>query len=197
MLSLEERSRSTHPKLAIGCFHNVTITLANLVILAVSGLEAELAMKLAFQLQLIFLAIAFSLFVGCRSRPVVVHPLPAITDVLTVTASYFDSDSNKNIRFDVPLSQLPAIFAALEPAVLDPMPSKWIGLGDMKMTLSGGRRFQVDFYELAPTEQGAFSAGETYEQRIYYRGGSSQKLLDALRAAYDVAGEDRRDNDMR
>lgn len=157
--------------------------------ISVDDLAWEIAMRHPIPLQLFVLAVTSFLFVGCRWQQVVEDPLPAIADIREVTASYFDSDVNQKISFNVPLTQLPTVFAALEPAFLDTSPAKWVVLGQMDMILSNGRPFRIDFYDLEPTEQGAFAAGETFEQRIYYRGGSSQKLLDALRKAYEVASK--------
>lgn len=90
----------------------------------------------------------------------------------------------------MPLDRLPAVYAALQPATLDSSPAMWVVLGDLEFTLRDERPFRVDLYWLkGPDELGAFSAGETDERRSYYRGGTSSRLLDALRKARDAAAD--------
>jgi len=116
-----------------------------------------------------------------------VDPLPAVEEVRNATLRYFDVEARREIRIEVPAACLPSLFAALRPASRDPQPSKWEVLGDLEMTLRDGRPFQVDLYALPPDGPGAFSAGETYERRVYYRGGTTPGLLDALRRAREAA----------
>lgn len=110
----------------------------------------------------------------------VVHPLPPIGDVRTVVA-YVGYD--EHFKIDVPLGSLPSIYESLEPAYNDPNPAKWVVLGSLDITLIDGRPFRIDLYHLDSDRLGAFSAGETFETRRYYRGGSSDQLLTALRDA--------------
>ena len=116
-----------------------------------------------------------------------VDPLPAVEEVRNTTLRYFDVDAHREIRIEVPADHLPSLFAAIRPASRDPQPSKWEVLGDLEMTLRDGRPFQVNFYALPPDGPGAFSAGERYEKRVYYRGGTTPRLLDALRLAREAA----------
>lgn len=125
----------------------------------------------------------------CRaSRQAPENPLPAVSDVQSVAAHFFDPDSKQKVRFEVPLDRLPSIYATLQPATYDPQPAKWVALGELEITLRDRRPVRVDLYWIkSPDDPGAFSAGETDEQRSYYRGGSSSQLLDALRKAREVA----------
>ncbi len=145
-------------------------------------------MRHPIPLQMFVLAVTSFLFVGCRWQQVVEDPLPAIADIREVTASYFDSDVNQKISFNVPLTQLPTSSLPLSLRFSTRVQlngrSRPNGYDPFQRTAISYRllRFRAD-------RARAFAAGETFEQRIYYRGGSSQKLLDALRKAYEVASK--------
>lgn len=137
---------------------------------------------------LIAAAVAIAAWIGCRtSRTTTVDPLPAVAEARSVTARFFDPDAGRDVQFDVPLDRLSSIYQALLPATVDEQPADWMVLGELEMTLRDGRPFRIDLYHLRPGEEGAFSAGETYERRTYYRGGSSPRLVEALREAHAAA----------
>jgi hypothetical protein len=135
-------------------------------------------------------------WVGCRNpRTKIANPLPAVGDVRSVTAHYFDLEAKQDFRFDVPLDRLPSIYKALQPATFDSRPAKWAVLGELEMTLRNGQPFRVDLYYVWSDKEGAFSAGETFERRTYFRGGSSSQLTDALRSAREAASRVERDDE--
>jgi hypothetical protein len=136
------------------------------------------------------LALIHLILIGCAdTQRATEYPLPKLGDARIVAANFFDYETEEEYQFEVPHDRLPSIYAALEPAVVDPDPAEWQVLGDLKFTLRDGRSFQVYLYQLYADKPGAFSAGETWDQRIYYRGGSSPQLLDALRDARDAASK--------
>ena len=109
-------------------------------------------------------------------------PLPAIENIRSFSASYFDRASGGFLKFDVPRGHWKPILSALQPARSDPDPAKWLVLGELRITLNDGRPFRVDLYSVSEGD-GAFSAGPTFEERTYYRGGKTSKLIGALEAA--------------
>jgi hypothetical protein len=149
-----------------------------------------------------FAVTALVAWVGCRdSRTAVVAPLPTLDHVQKVVARYFDAGAKRDFRFEVPLDRLSSILGALQPATYDPRPANWEVLGELEMTLRSGRPFRVNLYSLSPDkrvrsdQRGAFSAGETFERRTYYRGGTSSQLIEALRLARDAATQAELAND--
>ena len=115
-------------------------------------------------------------------------PLPDLPDVRNIQASYFDREKETKVTFQAPREHWHAIFSALLPARRDRSPAKWAGLGDLQLTLSNGDSYQVSLYSLGE-ETGAFSSGPTFERRVYYRGGNSTALEQALAEAYRASEE--------
>jgi hypothetical protein len=101
----------------------------------------------------------------------------------------YESEEFKKIEFTVPQQHWDQIFGALLPAQFDPLPPGWWILGQLDIRLKNGRPFVVMLGRVSPG--GAFAAGETIERRVYYRGGDSTKLQEALRAAYKASQEER------
>jgi hypothetical protein len=121
-------------------------------------------------------------------------PLPPVADISEIKATYHDSESLKNIEFAVPQQHWDEIFDALLPAEFDPCPPGWWILGQLDIRLKNGSPFVVMLGRVSPG--GAFAAGETFDARIYYRGGDSTRLEEALRAAYKASQDEeaRKDN---
>ncbi len=115
-------------------------------------------------------------------------PWPALETIQSIHASYddYERDSRKQIEFDVPEADWVPLFAAFQPAKYDPAPMKWVSLGELQITLKDGRPFHVSMYSVS-SGAGAFAAGPSWEQRTYYRGGSTTRLTKALRMAHDRA----------
>lgn len=81
-----------------------------------------------------------------------------------------------------------AIRAALLPAKHDPNPSKWETLGQVNLTRKDGESLTVHLYYLGESP-GAFSAGRSDESRVYFRGGDTSKLEEALEKSYQNSKE--------
>ena len=113
-------------------------------------------------------------------------PLPSTKTIKTMTASIYDRNSKSHVTFDVPQSQWDSIYATLLPAKRDDNPAKWEGLGELKITNEDGSHFRIDLYSTGEG-LGAFSAGETFEKRVYHRGGNSEKLEIAIGKALGEA----------
>ena len=90
------------------------------------------------------------------------------------------------IWFRVPAENWESILDALLPAKRDPHPAKWEGLGELKIKCKGGRSLVVSLFRLSEGA-GAFALGETWERRVYFRGGESARLETALEAAYEAS----------
>jgi hypothetical protein len=82
------------------------------------------------------------------------------------------------------------ILDALSPAKRDHSPAAWQVLGSLAIELKNGRSFHLSLYELSDSPPGAFSAGPTNKDRVYYRGGDSKRLREAMQAAYEATKQD-------
>jgi len=87
--------------------------------------------------------------------------------------------------FTVPSEDIEPILDALTPAVRDPSPAKWMGLGDLVCNMRDGTRVEVHLYSTRQ-KQGAFSVGP-YPNQVYYRGGTDSGIEQAIRNAYEHA----------
>ena len=113
-------------------------------------------------------------------------PLPEAEDVRSIEASFYDREKHEKIEFEVPREHWSLILSALLPARKDDSPKKWAGLGRLNFKLANGDSYLVSMYRLNH-ETGAFSAGPTIENRIYYRGGNSRDLEKALAEAFEAS----------
>ena len=114
----------------------------------------------------------------------VVDPFPPLADIVSIEVKedYVDPDTGVHAgTLLVPAEHYEDIFDALKPARKDRNPAKWQVLGEMTIRTKGGV-FKVFLFDL-PDRIGAFAAGPTWEERMYYRGGNSDQLKDALRNA--------------
>jgi hypothetical protein len=62
-------------------------------------------------------------------------------------------------------------------------------LGQLDMRLKNGGPYFIMLASLRQREGGAFAAGEAFDRRVYFRGGDSTKLKEALGAAYKASQE--------
>ena len=113
-------------------------------------------------------------------------PLPKMTDIESIKASYFDPAQKRVVQFTVPQPHWNKIRDALVPARRDDNPARWKVLGDLEIKKKGSGQVHVSLYSTSE-DPGAFATGAAGEQRIYYRGGESAKLTEALRAAYEAS----------
>jgi len=117
-------------------------------------------------------------------------PLPAPEVVERIVATGQFGPTRQSVTFEVPLEQWAKIRAAMLPSQRDFNPAKWQGAGRLEITLRGGRAYHVDLYHTFQ-KVGAFSAGPTFESRVYYRGGNPEALAMEMAAAYSIAtGQD-------
>ena len=118
---------------------------------------------------------------GCsEAKQQPVNPLPAVSDIQSME---FSSDDGHQINFKVPQSNWEAILKCLTPVRRDDSPKKWVALGQLSIVRKSAPQFMVFLFETSDGP-GAFAAGETWETRIYCRGGDSQQLRQALDEAY-------------
>jgi hypothetical protein len=101
-------------------------------------------------------------------------------------ADFYDPDRHENVTFQVPAAHWHPIVSALLPARRDTDPAKWVSLGDLQIKLAGGDSFHVSLYNVGDGP-GAFSSGPNWDQRVYYRGGSSADLEQALVKAFEAS----------
>lgn len=111
-----------------------------------------------------------------------VDPLPTVAGIETMEADYFDTTTRNQIKLPIPQAHWERVFATLRPTRRDNHPAKWVMLGELRITSRGGRPFIVILFDVQG-EVGAFAAGETWDKRVYYRGGDSVKLKQSLRDA--------------
>jgi hypothetical protein len=112
---------------------------------------------------------------GCGSPN---PPLPPASEIESMQALV----SKDEARFTVPREHWQPIFDALLPATRDRNPSKWQVLGELEVVTRGGERRTVWLYQLGQGP-GAFAVGEDWDRRVYYRGGETAELREALEAA--------------
>jgi hypothetical protein len=122
---------------------------------------------------LLYAAALFSFLI----TPALSEELPDANEIKTISIKL------NQVEFDATADDWKAIREQLLPSKQDPEPSKWIILGEVKIVRKNGEAYVVDLYH-TKSDSGAFSAGKTYEDRIYYRGGNSDKLYQALLEAH-------------
>ena len=96
---------------------------------------------------------------------------------------FYDAELGREISFEVPRSHWEPVLSALRPATPDSSPAKWKGLGELDIVTTDGEPFWVGLYSLRGQPVGAFSAGQNHARRKYYRGGSTDTLINAMKAA--------------
>jgi hypothetical protein len=110
-------------------------------------------------------------------------PLPTAKDVKSISIAYYHP-KRRRIEFKATPADWKVVRGTLLPARHDPKPAKWKAVGRVKIVKKDGKPFQVELYR--PSKgPGAFAAGKTFKERVYYRGGNSSKLMEALHDAYE------------
>jgi hypothetical protein len=120
------------------------------------------------------------------------NPLPPLADVERIEAHILDAQSAKAVTFQVPPSHWRAIYSAMLPATKDDHAAKWAGPGHLDLKLKNGKSFYIAIFYVSGADQGAFAAGPTFETRIYYRGGNSDELEQAISDALKASRDDHR-----
>jgi hypothetical protein len=125
---------------------------------------------------LLWLTLVFAC--GCSAKPQpVADPLPSLAEIDTMDASFLDPATGKEIKLHVPQANWKMIFAALRPVGLDTSPEKCLVLCDLVLTRKSAGTLWLGLLENSDGSV-AFSIGNNY-----YRGGNSDKLMQALRLA--------------
>lgn len=111
------------------------------------------------------------------------NPLPDGKQVKAISIK-FDHPELDDVKFTATIEDWKAIRTTLLPAKRDENPADWEWVGTVQIVKKDGQPFRVELY--APSrDPGAFAAGKTYKQRVYYRGGKAPDLLRAVKSAYD------------
>ncbi len=111
-------------------------------------------------------------------------PLPDAKQVKSVSIKFDHPKQRDDIEFTATPEDWKAIRAALLPAKRDPKPADWEWLATVKIVKKDGQPLQVELYTTSK-DPGAFAAGKTYKQRVYYRGGKTAALVKAIKAAHE------------
>jgi hypothetical protein len=121
---------------------------------------------------------------SCILRQNETDDLPRPDDVEAMRVRVYGPDlpAAKRDWCEVSPEHFASILAAMRPCHKDAEPAKWVVFGETEMTLRGGRHYGIWLY-LTYSQTGAFSAGPTYEHRIYYRGGTDEGIRAAIREA--------------
>ena len=136
---------------------------------------------------LVAVAIIAVVIVLLRS-PKAGRPVPETAEIRSMEATFYDRGRGSKVTFEVPAAHWQSILSSLLPAKEDPDPAKWVGLGELQIKLAGGDSFLISLFSLSENP-GAFSSGPTWEQRTYYRGGSTAGLERALAEARKAADD--------
>jgi hypothetical protein len=88
-----------------------------------------------------------------------------------------------DVTFTASSDDWTAIRQTLLPSRLDADPAAWEWMGSAEFTLQGDEPYRVELYYTSKSP-GAFAAGKTFADRVYYRGGDSSDLYKALDAAF-------------
>lgn len=110
-------------------------------------------------------------------------PLPDAKQVKTVSIKFDHPKQRDDIEFTATPEDWKAIRAALLPAKRDRNPASWEWLATVKIVKKDDQPLRVELYTTSK-DPGAFAAGKTYKERIYYRGGKTAALIKAVNAAY-------------
>jgi hypothetical protein len=120
-----------------------------------------------------------------------IRPLPPIEAIVSMEARIFRDRHTQTYHYDEPFFPIaaghwPKILAAMQPARRDQDPAKWAGLGLLRIRTNDGRTVRLELYE-TDDGPGAFSVYEQSDSRVYYRGGDTEQLRQAL---YDAQASD-------
>jgi hypothetical protein len=113
--------------------------------------------------------------------------IPPVDDIQSMTVQYLVDSDMAAPPFEVPQSRWKDVFSAISPYSVDPRPTKWQVLGDITIRTKHEQNYLISLYYLSTDPVGAFSAGPTFEKRVYYRGGNSARLKETLKEIYAAA----------
>jgi hypothetical protein len=130
---------------------------------------------------LILMAIA----TGCVAN----QKVPAAADIQKMVVVVRKSNHKDDKRVVVPTSHIPKIWATIQPAEVDKFPLKWKFMGyDLEITTKQGKKLKVWLF-FRGNPPGAFAVGPVWKERTYFRGGDSQRLRMAIKAALKDASK--------
>lgn len=107
---------------------------------------------------------------------------PAANEVKSVKVE-FDHPDLDEVKFVATPDDWAAIRQTLLPAEHDRDPASWEWVGTVHLIQKDDSPFRVELYGVSGSP-GAFAAGENYENRFYFRGGNSAKMIEAVEAAF-------------
>jgi hypothetical protein len=117
-------------------------------------------------------------------------PLPA--SVRSLEVEFRDPATNRSVTFTDPPGGWDAVLAALMPVRRDENPASWERLGTLKILKWDETLLTVSLYSVG-RGPAAFSIEGPGKETTYYRGGSSDALIRALRSAREARVTTNRD----
>jgi hypothetical protein len=116
------------------------------------------------------------------------HHIPGAGEVISMQATLRHSPKGLGgiPTFTVPPQHFARILGSLRPYSTPEVVCKWASIGELQLTCWGGRRFEITIF-MTKDGPGAFAAGPTWEDRVYYVGGTDAAIEDAIRAAHASA----------
>jgi hypothetical protein len=89
-----------------------------------------------------------------------------------------------DVTFTASADDWTAIRQTLAPSRRDANPASWEWMGSAEFMLKNSQSYRVEMYQTSKAP-GAFAAGKTFRERVYYRGGNSADLYRALTTAFE------------
>ncbi len=112
-------------------------------------------------------------------------PLPAAKQIKSLTIR-FEHWQLGEVSFTAMPDDWVAIHKTLLPSRRDENPASWEWLGTAEFVLKDDQPYRVELYQTS-RDPGAFAAGKTFKERVYYRGGKSADLQETLLAVFEKA----------
>jgi hypothetical protein len=125
---------------------------------------------------------------GCSSG----HPhLPEASKVKSIKII---SDHGKSTSLVSP-DHIPTLLALFQAGSKDGQPAKWQVLGDdLEITIEDGKQINIWLFKtFAGT--GAFAIGQTWKDRVYYRGATDEQIVETVEKAKSAAKRGNRGQD--
>lgn len=114
-------------------------------------------------------------------------PLPPFEDIEDIKAEFGDSVFKKEFKFTVPREHWQSVYDGLLPSRIDFFTGGGVIFGELQITMKDRTLFVVVLFDLDDERQVNFKAGPFEGKRWHYRGGNTEQLKKALRAAYEAA----------
>jgi hypothetical protein len=114
-------------------------------------------------------------------------PLPDGKQIKSLTI-HFDHRWLDDVTFTATAADWAAIRRTLSPSRRDTDPANWEWIGTAEFVLDDDEPYRIELYYTSRAP-GAFAAGRTFAERVYYRGGDSGDLYEALTAAFEKSAK--------